>query len=224
MATTARPAPWCYVTWITGVLSGEKSCWFAPWLRSNFQIDKLERGFDFAAWAVEHTEMVTARARELQTEGWTVFLEAQNDFKLKGELATLSGKCDLVAVRGDEARVEDCKSRQQRNSDHQQVLIYMLALPLLAKAKRPSPMALAVAGKRISGAVVYRDQRVEIRPEELTPAVKQRISDTVKRMGDPTRPPTVPSAAECRFCDVGPQDCQDRIDEPDTTVDASEYF
>lgn len=221
MGTTARRETYVWVTWVTGLVAGEKQCAFAPWIRSNFLIEKAPRDFDLTAWKIAHTDMVLARQRELAADGWTVYLEDQNDFRLRGQAATLSGKCDLVAIRGDEARVEDCKSGQQRDSDFVQVLCYMLALPLLAGASRPTPMAQAVSGKRLTGALIYRDHRREIWPEELTPDLRQRILDTIKRMGDRTPPARVPSAAECRFCEVTKTDCADRIDVEDavTTVD-----
>lgn len=225
MATTARPSPYTYVTWVTGLLAGEKQCAFAPWLKSQFKTDRVDRDFDLSAWKAEHAEMVRRRADELQLAGWTVFVEDQNELKLKGESTLLSGKCDIVAIRGDEALVEDEKSGKQRDADFFQVLVYMLALPLLASnSKRPSPMALAVSGKRLSGAVQYHDHRRDVRPEQLTPAVRARIIETLKRMGDSTPPPRVPSAAECRFCDVSSADCPDRIDTEGAIATVADLF
>lgn len=214
MATTARPAPWVYVTWVTGLIAGDKQCAFAPWLQAHFKIEKLARGFDLSAWKVEHSAMVEARVRALVADGWTVFVEDQNDFKLRGQAATLSGKCDIVAVRGDDALVEDCKSGQQRDSDFVQVLIYMIALPLFHAA---------VKGKRLVGAVQYKKHRREVQPEELTPALRQRILDTIKRMGDRTPPAAVPSSGECRFCDVSKADCAQRIEYAGEPVTVSEW-
>ena len=52
--------------------------------------------------------------RNLKAEGYAVFVEDQNKFTLKGRAATLGGVPDLVAVRGAEALVVDCKSGKQR--------------------------------------------------------------------------------------------------------------
>jgi PD-(D/E)XK nuclease superfamily protein len=222
MATTARPDPYIYVTWITGLLSGEKHCELAPWLLSHFKIDRLPSTFNRAAWTAEHTDMVLARAQQLRDEGYDVFIEDQTDFRLYGRAGTLSGKCDLVAVGPEHVLVEDCKTGKQRNADFQQVLVYMLALPLLAGAKNPSPMARAVAGKTIRGAVQYRDFRTEIQPEEFTAERRQRIIDTITRVGAGPRPTPLPSAAECRYCDIPGSDCSARIEADDmvATVEA----
>lgn len=224
MATTARREVWIYATWLSGLLSGEKHCAFSPWIRSNFKIEKRPRDFDLAAWTAEHTDMVIARARELEADGWTVFLEDQNEFKLRGQAGVLSGKCDIVAVRGDEAKISDCKSGQQRDSDFWQVLEYILALQLIGSSARPSVMAIAVTGKRISGELVYKTHRREVLPEEFTPAFKQRIIDVIKQMGAATPPAKVPSAKECAFCDVDKTDCPERIDEPIEAVANVDVF
>lgn len=214
MATTARPEPYIWVTWLTGLLAGEKQCLFAPWVKAHFRIEKLERGFDLEAWKIEHTDMLRRRARELEAEGYVVSLEDQNAFKLRGQAGTLAGKIDLIAVRGDDVRIVDCKSGEARSADVQQVLSYLFALPLV----RPS-----VRGKRLVGELQYKTRRVEIQPEEFTPALRQRIVDTIKQTCDRARPSATPSAAECRWCDVGPHDCPDRIEQAEPAVVTLEF-
>lgn len=215
MATTARPEPYIWVTWLTGLLAGEKQCAFAPWVKAHFRVEKLDRGgFDLEAWKIEHTDMVRTRARELEAEGYRVSLEDQNAFKIRGQAGTLAGKCDLIAERGDEVRIVDAKSGQSRSADVQQVLIYLFAVPLA----RP-----AVRGKRLIGELQYKAHRVEIQPEAFTPALRQRILDTIKAVGSGPRPPATPSAAECRWCDVGPGDCRDRIEQTEPAVLTTEF-
>jgi hypothetical protein len=204
-------------------LSGEKHCELAPWLLSHFRIDKRPRAFDLAAWTAEHTDMVLARARCLDAEGYTVFLEDQNDFVLKGKAGTLSGKCDLVAIRDDDVLVEDCKTGKQKDADFQQVLVYMFALPLLAAAPRPSPMTEAVRGKTIRGAVQYRTFRQEIQAEAFTVDRRARILDTIIRIGAGPRPSATPSAAECRYCDIPKSDCAARLDVDDMVAEVEVF-
>lgn len=206
----ARHEPYLWVTWITGVLAGDRQCLLAPWLKAHFRITKVERsGFDLAAWTVAHTDMVRTRARELEAEGYTVLLEDQNAFTIRGQHVTLAGKCDLVAERGDEVRLVDCKSGQARGADVQQVLVYLLALPLLRPALRE---------KRLTGELQYAAHRLEVPPEAFTPALRQRILDTIKSIGSGPRPVATPSAAECRWCDVSAADCPDRIEQPEPAV------
>jgi CRISPR/Cas system-associated exonuclease Cas4 (RecB family) len=212
----ARRSPYAWVTWLTPILAGDAQCWFAPWFKSHFQFEKLERGgVDLATWKVEHAAMVEARAARFRADGWTVYVEDQNKFTLRGTAVTLGGKPDLVAVRGLEARVVDCKGGKRRDSDLQQVLIYLFALPRYHAALTPAHV--------LTGEVEYRDGSLTIPPESFTPALRERIVETIRRMGADEPPRRVPSARECAFCDIGPTDCPVRIDQATTEVLVSEF-
>lgn len=205
MATTKRSEPFTYVTWITGLLSGEKHCGWCPWLLSHFKIVKRPRTMDLAQWTADHAKLVAATVTDLLEDGWDCQVEDQNDFKLRGEQTTLAGKPDIIATRPDKdlVKVVDCKTGRERDSDYQQVLIYMFALPVV----RPE-----LKNRRIAGALVYRDRTTEIAPEELNAETRTAILARIREAGGPTPPRRVPSASECRFCDVTAVDCPDRIE------------
>lgn len=215
MPTTSRRGVYFWTTWLTPALCGDAQCLWAPWFQGHYTFDKLERGgLDLETWKVEHAAMVDAAAAAYRRDGWTVTLEDQNKFSLRGAAATVAGKPDLVAVRGDEARVVDCKSGKRRGSDIQQVLLYMFALPLSMPA---------VQGKRLAGELQYRDGPLTIRPDEFTPELRARIVDTIKRLAACEPPPRVPSTRECAWCDIGPADCPDRLETPQAEVAVSEW-
>ncbi|MEI6451070.1 MAG: hypothetical protein WCP98_14170 [Actinomycetes bacterium] len=140
----------------------------------------------------------------MKAEGYTVFVEDQNRFTLKGRAATLGGVPDLVALRGAEALVIDCKSGKQRGSDAFQVLTYMRVLPLTHAACRGVPLA---------GEVQYRDASLPIAPGQLTDELKGLIRGTIERVGGAAPAVKVPSFSECRFCDITAADCPERVDE-----------
>ncbi len=217
MATTRRFSPFVWITWANGLLSHEQQCLWASWFRSNFKHTKVERDDSaLAQWQAEHGEIVQARAASLEAEGWTVYREAQNKFFLKGKSATLAGMPDIVALSPDRATalIVDCKSGQRRAKDVWQVLLYMFALPL---THHPA------GGVRLVGEVRYRDGAVAVAPEELTVETKTRIVALLQRLGDPGPPTRTPSAQECAWCDIGPNDCPERIDAPaaqEVAVDA----
>lgn len=201
---TKRFDVYIWVTWLTSLLAGDASCWHQPWLKSHFKITKLDRGgFDLAGWKVQHTEMVEKRTAELLEAGWAVTLEDQNFFTLAGRVAKLAGKPDIVAIRGDEALIVDCKSGQRRASDIQQVLVYMFALPLASERFQTL---------RLAGEVQYPDGSIPIRPEQFTDELKARIIAAITKIGSSTVPPTTPSARECAFCDISKVDCPARIE------------
>jgi hypothetical protein len=208
-----RFGPYTWATWLTPILAGDAQCLFAPWMQSQFQIDKVERGdFDLVRWKIDHADMVTTRADQLRRDGWTVYVEDQNKFTLRGQVTTLAGKPDVVAVRRDDALVIDCKGGKRRSSDALQVLLYMFAIPLYHPAWRPS--------LRLAGEVQYRDGSLPIQPEQFTPALRERIVALLKRMGNATPPTPVPSASECAWCPVSSIDCKARVEGgvPETAV------
>lgn len=203
--TVPRDGSYIWVTWITGLMAADKHCEWAAWFRAHYQgFDKVPSDFDLAAWKAAHGEMVRRRADELRGEGYSVFVEDQNKFSLKGQAATLGGVPDLVAVRDGEGLVVDCKSGQRRDSDAFQVLTYMLVLPLTHASCK---------GVALAGEVQYRDGRLPIASEKLDDELKALISGTIGRVGGEKPLPKVPSLSECRFCDITAADCPERIDE-----------
>lgn len=207
MTTSARRGPYIWVTWITGLLSTDDQCRWAAWFKAHFTFAKVERDDSaLTKWKAEHGDLVTARAAELRADGWTVTVEEQNAFKQKGKRtnALLSGKPDIVATRGADALIVDCKSGARKDKDFWQVAIYLVMLPLV----RPE----VFAGRRLSGEVRYRDVALAIQPHEITPDVRARISAQLLETGGLVPPAKVPSERECGFCDIGPGDCPERVE------------
>lgn len=96
-----RDGSYIWVTWITGLLSGDRQCLWSAWYRAHFKdYERKPTSFDLAAWTAQHNEMVRTRAEALRAGGHEVYVEDQNKFSLRGRAATLGGKPDLVAVRG----------------------------------------------------------------------------------------------------------------------------
>lgn len=205
MATRKHGKPYVWVTHLAKLLAGDRCLWSA-WFRSSHRYEKFEeQALDLVQWSREHNELMRARERELKREGFTVTLEAQNEFKLELPTVIVAGKPDILARRDGLALVVDGKTGRERESDIHQVLIYLRALPKC----RPD----LVDGYRLEGEVQYKrnDQRITVTPEEWTPARVTACTDLLRIISDRTPPKRVPSSHECRFCNVGPSDCPDRI-------------
>lgn len=201
MATTQRKGlPYIYATWLTGLLAGEQSCVFSPWIRSHFQIEKRPSTFNFAAWKVDHTALLNKRVAELKSDGWTVTVEDQNAFKLTGTSAILAGKPDIVARKGARVLVDDAKTGAVRDSNSVQVALYMLVLPIVWKQPTLT----------LEGNVTYKDQRIPIRWEEVQP-IREKLFSLIRQIGSDVRPDAVPSEKACAFCDVTAADCPVRF-------------
>lgn len=204
MATTPRTGkPYVYVTWLTGLLSGDKQCVWAGWFRAHFRYTKaVAKTFNAAAWSADHNRLVAMRRAELQADGWTVQTENENQFRLEGETAVLAGRPDLVAWRGDKALVSEAKTGCQRASDWWQVLIYLFALPKIRSNLRG-----------LAGEVCYETARVPVAREELTDARRAQIAALVRRVASEGWPERTPSLAECARCDISRDDCPERVED-----------
>ena len=100
-----------WTTWLARLLAGEASCEWASWFRSHHQDwAKPPSNFNQAQWMLDHTALVN-QARESRGKlGYTVFTEGQNSFRLRGRGATLAGKPDLIAVKGQDVVIIDAKT------------------------------------------------------------------------------------------------------------------
>lgn len=195
-----KPRVW--VTWITGLLSGDDQCQWAAWVKSRYWYRKRrDDNFDSEAWRTKHTAEVEKAADMIRAQGATVSVENENDFEFEGNTATLAGKMDLVALVAAVALVVDVKTGKVRSSDYWQVLVYMLVLPKLNKA---------VDAAQISGEVVYSDHVVEVPNMDLSEDKITRIYATLRMIGGP-EPKRTPSKKECRFCNI--DECPERFQE-----------
>jgi CRISPR/Cas system-associated exonuclease Cas4 (RecB family) len=214
MTTTARRTPYLWVTWITGLLSGDNQCGWAAWFKAHFQYEKLPRDVDLSAWKADHAELVRATRAEQEEEGAKVLTEEQVAFKLKGLTVTLAGQADVVSLSNGRAHVIDCKTGKPKDGDLWQVLLYMLALPMAVPILK---------GKLLSGEIRYRIDHVPVPAEMLDTEARRRILRAIKEAGGDEPPPRRPSSAECRFCDISKANCPDRIDDEDAAQE-TEWF
>jgi hypothetical protein len=199
-----RPNPFIWVTWLSKLMAGEKQCAWASWFRSHYQWDKLPSGSDLAKWTADHAALLHARRAKLEAQGFTIYAEDQNSFMLMGKTGIeVSGKPDIVAIRGSEAYVEDCKTGTPRHSDHLQVLLYMLSLPHVEGPCK---------GRRLEGRIVYKNVVVDVPSSKIDNDLKQLFRTTVLTIGGQELAKRVPSWSECRFCDISKTDCPERIE------------
>ena len=213
-----RPGkPYVWVTWITGLLSGEEKCAWRYWVKARHQSyqkppEDPEDKKKLQEWNKLHDAMVVSRAERLKQEGYEVRVEDANSFRLVGDIATLAGKPDVIGLKPKEkyAILVDEKSGRPKDRYIWQVMIYQFAKKLTD-----------LKGWTIHGEVEYQQQVVPVSDALLTQDATRAISDVVKRIVV-TEPPRVPSAAECKYCDVVA--CPDRYKEQTQTADVRKYF
>ena len=200
-----RESPYMWTTWLARLLAGEASCEWASWFRSHYQDwAKPPSDFDQAQWMLEHTGPGQPGKGEAGKKlGYTVYTEAQNAFRLRGRFATLAGKPDLIAVKGQDVVIIDAKTGKPSPSHAAQVRIYMYALPEALEQFR---------GVEFRGHVVYPDANVGIPASAVDKRFTENLGSLIRRLASETPARRVPSAQECAFCDITKADCPERME------------
>jgi hypothetical protein len=209
-----RGKPYIWVTWLSGLIAGDRHCEWAGWRKAHFQLVARPeaRPPSMERWKAEHAVLVARRAVELREAGWTVTVEDQNKFTVRGRVATIGGVADIVARRDAVARVEDCKTGVAKDADYWQVALYMLLLPLVFKDLG----AFTLYGKVVYGSGASR----EVAPSDVAKA-SGMILAWVNRIAGEAEPGRTPSAAECRYCDIA--ECPERIEGAIAEVDTEVF-
>ena len=201
---TPRDFPYFWATWLPPLLVGDRSCEWAVWFKAHYQdFDRRPSDFDLAEWQRRHTALLVRTTEWWEEHGAEVRLEQQNAFRLRGETAVLAGRPDLVAIREQRIDVIDVKTGEPRPWHYQQMLLYMYALRI----------SLDVPfGVHLGGEIVYPDKTVKVGPGAVHQGFVRDLGELIRRLASDRPARKVPSGPECRFCDIGLQDCPDRVD------------
>jgi hypothetical protein len=201
--TSRRASPYVWTTWLSKLLVGDQACEWATWFKANhLNFEKVPCAFDATGWRLAHTALLDRKYRQLIEANHSVSIEGQNKFSLKGSCATLGGKPDLIGLNGS-GTICDVKTGQPKPSDHAQVMIYMWAVP------RALPK---YQGQRFDGLVVYPDHEVRIPAEAVDTVFVDNLAGLIKRVSADTPARRVPSAGECKFCDLTAKDCLEKVE------------
>ena len=199
-----RESPYIWATWLAKLLAGENSCEWASWFRSHYQDwAKPPTDFDQAQWMLEHTALVNQARESREKLGYTVYTEAQNAFRLRGRFATLAGKPDLIAVKGQDVVIIDAKTGKPGPAHSAQVMIYQYAVPKALDRYR---------GMEFRGHVIYPDANVQIPASGIDGKFVERLGALIRRLAAETPARKVPSTQECRWCDITKADCPERVE------------
>jgi len=200
-----KPFPSIWVTWLARLMADEIQCHWAIWFRTHYKYEKLISSFDSAKWNANHQALLRSRVRDLEAEGYTVYLEGENWFEITGKSfpVKVSGKPDIVVIGSDGGFVEDCKTGRRKNSDFYQVLIYLLLLPISHPQYR---------GLNLAGRLVYSTEVIEIESDQINEEFKAQFREAIALLSSATPSRKVPSYQECRYCDISAQYCSERVD------------
>lgn len=153
---------------------------------------------------IAHTELMRRCTDELEAQGFDVAMEYQNEFRVRLHGATISGRPDLVGLRGEEALVVDAKAANPSQAHQAQVMLYIILLKLAADMYRDVEM---------SGQVYYGEgNTVEVPGSDVDDDFKGVVTGLIERLAGKEAPRRVPSTAECRFCPIPKQYCLERLE------------
>ena len=193
-----------WATWLPRLLTGERSCEWAVWYKVRHQgWNRKPSDFNQADWLARHTALLNEHRDRWIQSGYEVRVEAQNAFRLRGHSATLAGKPDLLVLNNDRVLIVDVKTGQEQPWHRYQLMIYMYALP------RAMPQ---YKDAKLAGEIVYNDRTDRVPQGGIDQSFVRNLSELIRRIAAPDPPRLVPSAQECRFCDITLQDCPDRIE------------
>ena len=129
-------------------------------------------------------------------------VEYQNEFRVRLQGATISGRPDLIATRGGEALVVDTKAAQPSQAHQVQVMFYIMLLQLAGDRYRDAT---------VSGQVYYGEgNAVDVPGKYVDEEFREVVQGLIGRLAAREAPRKVPSSAECRFCPIGREYCPDR--------------
>ena len=162
-----------------------------------------------------HTSGVNEYRCRWEERGYEVFTEDQNAFSMKGGTATLGGKPDVVARRGNRGFIIDVKTGCPSSSHVVQVMLHMYAVR--RALERPHGVAF-------DGMVAYGDHDVEIPASAVNETFIRNLSRLVRRLSAAEPARRVPSARECGYCDISSVDCPERVVEDAVAEGVTEDF
>ena len=116
---------------LSRLLSGDDSCEWQAWFQAHHYSDSWTRAdtnFDNVRWKMEHSKLLWESRERLEEHGYTVGVEKQNRFRLKGESTMVGGQPDLVSEKHGDITVIDVKTGTPRQWDIIQVMLYMFGL------------------------------------------------------------------------------------------------
>lgn len=200
-----RESPYIWVTWLTPLLAGSSFCQWASWFQANYTFEKPSS--DFSEWRIKHGRLLNKRVKKLESEGYNVYIEDENKFTIIGRngITKVAGKADIVAIKGNQIIVEDCKTGQKKDADLMQVLTYMLLL----RAPGGVPHC---KGKTLEGRLIYGDEIIDVPSEMLDQDFKDYFREIVHLVSISTAPRKVPSFKECQYCKISKKYCLERIE------------
>ena len=209
MAQARATGPRISPLWLAGLLSGEAQCQWASWFRTHHEDwHTVETpGRPRLDWRVQYTIQLNGCIRRYEEQGYTVSNGAPNAYSLSLGDAVLSGRPDVIAVKGDDCVVIDFPKGEANRSHAFQVMTHMYALPRAVERLR---------GMSPRGELGYWQEQVDVPAGSLDREFVENLHRQAERLASGEPLARVPSVDECWTCDIGAADCPERMKDDGT--------
>ena len=199
--------PYIHPSWLPRFLVGMDRCEWKVWFQAQHDgrsWTRIKSDFDQVRYNIRHTELMRRCTDDLETQGFDVTTEYQNEFRIRLQSATLSGRPDLIGFRGDEALVVDAKAAQPSQAHQAQVMLYIMLLHMAGDVYRDVEM---------SGQVYYgEDNKLDVAGGDVDEEFRNVVTGLIGRLAAKEAPRKVPSYSECRFCPIPRDYCPEKIE------------
>lgn len=196
-----RTQPFIYVTWLKNYLIGDNLCRWSIWHRIHYQYEKAKSDFDSIGYQMKHTALLNKVQKQYISNGYEVLPEL--DVTVRGNVAVLKGRIDLVAVKKDSNLIIEVKTGAPRASDKIQLLLYIWALPKSSNQR--------FRGARFDGLLIYENHEIEISAVELDEDFLKHFSQFTADIMSSEPDRKYPSPRECKWCTIA--DCDEKMGE-----------
>lgn len=194
-----RTQPFIYVTWLKNYLIGENLCRWSIWHRIYYHYEKAKSDFDNVKYQMRHTALLNQTQKQFISEGYEVLPELE--VTVRGSVAVLKGRIDLVALKSDKNLIVEVKTGTPRQSDKIQLMLYIWALPKSNHQR--------FRGARFDGLLVYENHEVEISALELDEEFLKHFSQFTADIMSSEPDRKYPSPRECKWCTIA--DCDEKM-------------
>lgn len=189
-----RHNTYMHPSWLGKGVAGSSQCLFSLYAQANYKLPSKDSDFDPQRYKIQHQALMMDTVKQLKADAYTVYVEGTNSFwvNMNDGKAAISAQPDIVAIRGTEVLIIDCKTGKPKACDRAQVMLYMLLVPVVQ---------LHGMSRIPEGRLVYRDYAsMDIPATEITEDFKTQLRDLVRTLKADVPPSPVPSVFECQWC------------------------
>ena len=205
--TVKRDQPYLHPTWLAKLMAGDASCEWAVWFRVHYRDwSRPPSDFDEARYNVEHTRLAREVRLERDPSREQLFVDRQATFWYTHPTGIrISGRPDLISLGASENCVYDVRPFTPRPFHKLQALIYMYCLPRSDER--------AFYKKSFAGRLRYQEESLRLDPSEIEGSFEEQFNFWLDLLASENPLERFPSEQECRFCNIGKADCEDRLAE-----------